>query len=352
MAAGRKDVSDLLGTSSAPRGSNGGSDLSHGGLSVAVERVAANPWNTRKLDTPAARKSITELGQSILATGQVQASAVVTADAFRAIFPADQYPKQNEAIGSAEWVQVTGGRRRAAVIATDGLTTLDIRENNAFASDRTRFLTATAVENIDRADLDAVEESDAVEHTYAEIKADIDATIAAGDVPEIKDATLLTGQAFGKSKGWVSKRRNIASLTPAVKKLIGGTPGLSIHAAEGLHQIKDADEQLAEAKRRIESKYQPARKADKGPDSAGDGRTGTDEGDGQDEDSGAGSGSLLDRIKSGEANLTPKINVGPDALATALLAEWSLEDRNRLIQLLEAHEYDEEFKADHPDAGE
>lgn len=330
--AGRRDADELLSSTPArtPRASNGSGELSHGGLSVPVERVAANPFNTRKLDTPKAKKAVAELGASILATGQVQASAVVTAGAFRSIFPVDQFPEAVESIGSAEWVQVTGGRRRAAVIATDGLSHLDIRENNDLAATRERFLAATSAENIDRADYDAVEESEAVEHIFTAVKADIDATVAAGGTPESKDATAIVGQRLGKSKSWVSKRRAIAGLFDSVKALIR-KGGLSIHAAEGLGKIKDEAEQLAEVQRRVDSGYQPIRKANKGPDDAApapapaDPETATADPDGDDEP---------------DASSTParKLTGSPDELAATLRAEWTPENIGRLIELLSASE--------------
>lgn len=327
MAAGRKNVTELLGETSAPRGSNGGSDLSHGGLSVEVSRVAGNPFNTRKLETQRAKKDIAEIGLSILANGQVQASTVVTRAAFTAIFPEADYAEEHKAIGAAEWVQVAGGKRRMAVITTDGLTHLDIREKNDLAASRASFLSATFAENLDRSDLDAIEDAEAVEHVYNAISAQIKADVAAGREPESRDATELTGKQLGKSKAWVSKRRSLAKLHESTKDFIRKS-GMSAHAAQGLHSIKDEAEQLAEAKRRVEVGYQPPRKADKGPDET---PTGNTDGTGQD----GSAGSLVERIKNGDATFTrPRLNVDPDGLFSALTDEWSREDIGRLVERL------------------
>jgi ParB family chromosome partitioning protein len=159
---------------------------------VPVAQVAANPLNSRDVD--ARPDKVTQLGHSIAEHGQLQPSAVVTRAAFLAIFP-----EFEERIGHARWVQITGARRRAAILER-GLSTIDIVVKDDRAQSRTAFLAATTAENLDREDLDPIEEARAVQHLLDEF----------GTVRAV--ATHMS-----RSPGWVTQRTNLLKLAPEVQ---------------------------------------------------------------------------------------------------------------------------------------
>ena len=159
---------------------------------VPVGLVAANPLNSREVD--ARPDKVTKLGQSIAENGQLQPSAVVTREAFLNIFP--EYEKE---IGRARWVQITGARRRAAILER-GLPTIDIVVKNDRAQSRQAFVAATAAENLDRENYDPIEEAKAVQHLVTEF----------GTVRAV-------AAHMGRSPGWVTQRTNLLKLHPEVQ---------------------------------------------------------------------------------------------------------------------------------------
>ena len=160
---------------------------------VPIAQVAGNPLNSRDVD--ARPDKVTQLGQSIAEHGQLQPSAVVTRAAFLAIFP-----EHEERIGSAaRWVQITGARRRAAILER-GLPTIDIVVKDDRARSRAAFVAATTAENLDREDLDPIEEARAVQHLVDEF----------GTVRAV--ATHMS-----RSPGWVTQRTNLLKLASAVQ---------------------------------------------------------------------------------------------------------------------------------------
>lgn len=102
--------------------------------------------------------------------------------------------------------------------------------------------------------VDPVTVAETTETVYAAVKAQIDTGAIVGS----RDATAVTAKRLGRSKGWVSKQRSIARLTPDVKTLIR-SGALSVHAAEGLHRVTDPSRQVDEARRRVATGYQPNR---------------------------------------------------------------------------------------------
>lgn len=121
-----------------------------------VGSIAPNPYNRRKPKSNP--EKFEELKASIEDVGQLEPCAAVTREAFSRIFPDDARNLGAE----VQIVQVTGGRR-LAVILEMGLPELACHVNDELASDRKRFLVATGRENLDRADLDPIEEAEQVD---------------------------------------------------------------------------------------------------------------------------------------------------------------------------------------------
>lgn len=160
-----------------------------------VEQVAANPLNTR--DVHARPAKIASIAESILQHGQLQPCAVVTRAAFLAIFP-----EHEAAVAGADWVQVNGGRRRAAIIRA-GLPTIEITVKNGLAESRGTFISATAAENIDRENYDPIEEARAVQLLVDEC-----------------GTGKAAAEQLGRTPPWVTQRLNLLRLAPHLQEAL------------------------------------------------------------------------------------------------------------------------------------
>ncbi|MEV5823020.1 ParB/RepB/Spo0J family partition protein [Micromonospora haikouensis] len=193
-----------------------------------VQHVAANPLNTRDLN--ADRAKIESIAESLKTHGQLQPCAVVSRDAFLRI-----YPEHETAIGSAVWVQVTGGRRRAAALMADQ-PTLEIIVKNNLADSREAWVSATAAENLDRENLDPIEEARAVQLLVQECGTAKAAAVRLSRTPP-----------------WVTQRLNLLKLAPEVQSLLraGEVP---LRDVRDLHQVPTETqfEELQQRRQRLE----------------------------------------------------------------------------------------------------
>lgn len=167
---------------------------SQGTRNVPLEQVAANPLNTRIIDPDSSR--VRELSDSIRKHGQLQACTVVTAGVFLRVFP-----EHTDQIGQATFVQVTGGQRRMALQLLSA--TMDISVKDELAESRAQFVSATAAENLDRNDYDAVEEARAIQLIIKE----------AG-------SPAAAAERLSRTRAWITQRMNLLKLTPEVQDAI------------------------------------------------------------------------------------------------------------------------------------
>jgi ParB family transcriptional regulator, chromosome partitioning protein len=158
---------------------------------VSVDEVALNPLNPRTVDprSPAVEK----IRKSIAEVGQIQASTVVTRRAFLAI-----HGEHEETIGSAPYVLVAGEQRRAAVEQL--ARPLKIAVDDELAANRSRFLAATLAENLDRSNLNAVEEARGVQSLVTEC-----------------GTGKAAAEQLGRTAAWVVQRLNLLKLIPEVQ---------------------------------------------------------------------------------------------------------------------------------------
>ncbi|MFI2577468.1 ParB/RepB/Spo0J family partition protein [Streptomyces rochei] len=222
MAGKRVNLSDLASESALPEARKPAiTELTP--RSARVQQVAANPLNTRDLD--ADRAKIESIAESLKTHGQLQPCAVVSRDAFLRI-----YPEHETTIGSAVWVQVTGGRRRAAALLVDQ-PTLEIVVKNNLADSREAWVSATAAENLDRENLDPIEEARAVQLL----------------VQECGTAKAASAR-LSRTPPWVTQRLNLLKLAPEVQSLLraGEVP---LRDVRDLHQVP-AEKQLHELQQR------------------------------------------------------------------------------------------------------
>jgi ParB family transcriptional regulator, chromosome partitioning protein len=154
-------------------------------------RIAATPLNSRT--NFGSSEELAELGES-MRVRQLQPVVVVgRADYLRL------WPEHEEGIGSADYVLVNGERRWRAA-AQVSLPVVDAIIRPQLADSRPAFLDAIFTENIDRKNLDPIEEARAVEEMVTEC-----------------GSAAKAAERFRRHESWVSQRRALLKLTPALQ---------------------------------------------------------------------------------------------------------------------------------------
>ncbi|MEU5949551.1 ParB/RepB/Spo0J family partition protein [Micromonospora sp. NPDC047465] len=258
-----------------------------------VQQVAANPLNTRDLDADHAR--IESIADSMRTHGQLQPCAVVSREAFLRI-----YPEYEAVIGRATWVQVTGGRRRAAALLANQ-PTLDIVVKNSLAESREAWVSATAAENLDRENLDPIEEARAVQLLVQEC-----------------GTGKAAAERLSRTPAWVTQRLNLLKLAPELQAMLrsGAVP---LRDVRDLHQVPLAD-QLDELRQRQQPAVAPKLTAVNGTAASA---------------SHEGNSEKSERPrKSAAASAIRRLGGTPEKVADSLRAEMTPEDLRTLANLL------------------
>jgi ParB family transcriptional regulator, chromosome partitioning protein len=190
--------------------------------SAPLAQLCANPRNPRD-----------DLGDladlASLADMQLQPAVVVTAAAYRALYPDD---------GITTRYVVINGCRRLAAAHKYGLDTLDIVVNDAVARDRITLISAAITENVDRQDFDVIEEARAVEALVAECgRAD------------------MAGQRLHRTEGWVSQRRALLKLAPELQSALRRGE-LAIREARSLARVP-LEQQVARWRATLDKHHTP-----------------------------------------------------------------------------------------------
>lgn len=177
---------------------------------VALIELVSNPYNPRD--------SVGDLDElASIAEFQLQPVVAVTRPAFCKLYP--------DAEISTKWVVILGNRRLAAAHKF-GRSTLDIVVRDELAKDRATLLAAAIAENVDRSGFDVIEEAKAVDSL----------------VQELGSADAAAAQ-LRKSKTWVSQRRALLKLAPALQEATR-RGDLAIREARTLAQVP-LEEQVA-----------------------------------------------------------------------------------------------------------
>jgi ParB family chromosome partitioning protein len=193
-----------------------------GSRSVPWRLVAPNPLNARNVR--ARPEQLAELAESLRQHGQIEDCTVVTPAAFVAIFP-----EFADATEGAQYVQVSGGRRRAAAPMA-GLAELNVAVKDRLAASRALFIAATLAENADREDLDPIEEASQVALLIAEV-----------------GTGKAAAEQLGKSQTWVSHRVHLLELIEELRDAVR-TGEMPVREVRDLHRATPA-EQLAALRR-------------------------------------------------------------------------------------------------------
>ncbi|MFD6149412.1 ParB/RepB/Spo0J family partition protein [Streptomyces sp. NPDC060243] len=163
-------------------------------LKVPLGRLAPNNVNPR--EDFGTEDDLLDLGRS-LARRQIHAVPVVSKSAYLTL-----WPEHEEQIGNVDYVIVSGERRFHAA-TTIGMNSLECVVNDEVAETHQTFLDAVVSENIDRQNFDFIEEARAVEALVA----------AFGTASAV-------ARHYERVEGWVSQRRILLHLAPAVQDLV------------------------------------------------------------------------------------------------------------------------------------
>jgi ParB family chromosome partitioning protein len=181
-------------------------------------RIAATPLNSRTNFGSA--EELAELGES-MRVRQLQPVVVVgRADYLRL------WPEHEEGIGAADYVLVNGERRWRAAIQVS-LPTIDVIIRPQLADSRPAFLDAIFTENIDRKNLDPIEEARAVEEMVNEC-----------------GSAAKAAERFRRHESWVSQRRALLKLTTALQDRVR-TGELPVRIARSIATLPAGDQEAA-----------------------------------------------------------------------------------------------------------
>ncbi len=201
-------------------------------------RIAPTPLNKRtNFGTP---EELAELGES-LRRRQLQPAVVVSRERYLAQYPEheEQISKHEEQAGPADYVLVNGERRWRAARQV-GLPRLEAMIRDEIADSRAALLEAVIAENIDRRNLDPIEEAHSVEELVTEC-----------------GSAAAAAKHLHRTEGWVSQRRALLKLTPEIQARVqaGEVP---VRIARSIASVPP-DEQEAALKDAVNS--QPAKRA-------------------------------------------------------------------------------------------
>ncbi|GCD96929.1 ParB/RepB/Spo0J family partition protein [Embleya hyalina] len=161
---------------------------------LKLESIVPTPLNPRtNFGTP---EDLAELAGS-MRRRQLQPVVVVSRVLYLKLFP-----EHTDEVGSATYV-IANGERRFRAATHGGLGVIEAVIRDEVAASRREFLDAVLSENIDRKNFDPIEEAEAVEAMVLEFG-------SARNVAEHR----------GKHEAWVSQRRSLLRLGPALRELV------------------------------------------------------------------------------------------------------------------------------------
>ncbi|GAA4684807.1 ParB/RepB/Spo0J family partition protein [Gordonia humi] len=155
---------------------------------VPLEHLTPNPRNPR--DTVGSLDDLASIAER-----QLQPATVITKARWLELWPEDR-----DVIGEARWIVVNGCRRLAAG-RQYGRAGLDVVVQDTLATTRESIIWAAIAENIDRQNLDVVEEAKAVGQLVAEL-----------------GSANAAAERLGRSATWISQRKRLLDLHPDLQE--------------------------------------------------------------------------------------------------------------------------------------
>jgi ParB family chromosome partitioning protein len=215
-------------------------------------QIAPTPLNSRSnFGTP---EVLAGLGESMRVRQLQPVVIVARADYLRL------WPEHDAKVGTADYVLVNGERRWRAARHT-GLDRLDALIRPEVADSRPAFLDAIFTENLDRQNLDPIEEARAVEEMVTECGS---ATAAA--------------ERFRRHESWISQRRALLRLTPDLQGRVRAGE-IPVRIARSIAAVPAGQQEAAwQAARAAEAEQRAERKQSRAPRSRKPAASQADEG--------------------------------------------------------------------------
>jgi len=208
------------------------------------DQVAPTPLNTRSNFGTA--EELGELGES-MRVRQLQPVVVVTRDDYLRL-----WPEHEDQIPAAAGYVLVNGERRWRAAAQVSLPALDALVRPELAGSRPAFLDAIFTENLDRRNLDPIEEARAVEEMVTEC-----------------GSAALAATRFRRHESWVSQRRALLKLTPELQDSVRSGE-LPVRIARSVAALPPAKQEAAwRAARETEQTRRDGRHRERGSSPGG-----------------------------------------------------------------------------------
>ncbi|WP_274919625.1 ParB/RepB/Spo0J family partition protein [Streptomyces sp. WZ-12] len=203
---------------------------------LPLTQISENPDNPRETVG-----DVSDLAQSILEVGLVNAISLVTVDAYLA-----ERPGQAGKLKDGAQYVVVDGHRRFAAAGEAGLTEIKYTVDDAFATSDEKLLEAAFVANVHRENMIELEEANALEKLVT-----------------FYGSQRKAAQRLGISQGFISQRLSLLHLDPALQADLEAGDRKVEHV-RGLgklppqQQRAEADKRAAEASHAKERKRKPS----------------------------------------------------------------------------------------------
>ncbi|WP_330186019.1 ParB/RepB/Spo0J family partition protein (plasmid) [Nocardia sp. NBC_01503] len=189
----KMNLADLVGATGANSvvdGENVVEESAATTLAIPVAKIARNPYNPRKFNP-----DVSDLASIV--NKQLQPGRGITRGAFLKLYPEDA-----DRIGDAEHIAVIGNRRHLAC-EEFGRETMDLIIDDTMAESRGSLRAWALLENIDRRDLDVIDEALALRE-------------------QVKDCggQEAAAKSLGKKQPWISQRLSLLKLPEQIQESV------------------------------------------------------------------------------------------------------------------------------------
>lgn len=202
-------------------------------LRLPLDRLVPTRFNPRS--NFGTDDDLREFGEA-LKRQQLHPAVIVSRAAYLKLWPGEA-----DVVGSVPYVIANGERRYRAAKAV-GLTHLDVVLREEVAASKAAFLDAVLSENIDRRNLDPIEQAHGVQTMVDEL-----------------GSARAVAEHYGRHETWVSQQRALLKLTSRLQELVRSGE-MPVRFARSIYRLPPAEQEAAweeELGRRAEAKAVP-----------------------------------------------------------------------------------------------
>lgn len=202
-------------------------------LRLPLNRLIPTRFNPRS--NFGTQEELAEFGEA-LRRQQLHPAVIVSRAAYLKL-----WPEETDAVGAVPYVIANGERRYRAARAA-GLTHLDVVLREEVAATKAAFLDAVLSENIDRRNLDPIEQAQGVQTMVDEL-----------------GSARAVAEHYGRHETWVSQQRALLKLAPPLQELVRSGE-MPVRFARSIYSLPALEQEAAweaEQQRRVEAKAVP-----------------------------------------------------------------------------------------------